>query len=748
MTVENISIDVKTNAGSAAKQFRSLSSALSSVSGAAKNVGGNRSGSAAHSIKSVGNAAKSATGAVGKLFASIKRIAFYRLLRTIIKEITQAFQEGLKNVYAFSKAMNTGMAQALDRIASASGQMKNQMGAAFGELLYTIEPIITAIISLVTSLMRALSALFAALGGRLTYTVADKTAKSWDKAAGSAKEYKNTILGFDEINRLNDETGGGGGGDTSIDGLAEVELPDWAKLISEAIQRGAWGTAGKLLADHINQVIDEWDSFGAGQRLGEKINNAIKFAFNFLQNFNAGNLGAKIAGFLNGALSKINTGMLGATLVSIFTNIFDFAIGFLTNVDTAQLATKISDFIKGAFNKATEWINSKDWSQIGETLLTKLGEFLINLDVAGIAESISTFLGSAVRAAIQLLTPLNDWLTEKWNEDIKGADFTETMSNLFEKIGEGLGDIVGWVRDHIIVPFMDALLDKGNWKDADKLKEDVVHYMNYLEFYIRGISLKIGWIIQDLGRIIKAVKDGDMTEAYKGMQQLASDASIDVGKSAEEMADRVTKSMDSNSNVTVDWGKTFTSEMEKTREETSKTETSFTGLKETTQTVFGAASTATSEFSGDYSSFASTIVGKTSWISENIGALLGKLASLKTSFDLATSSISAYQSQYGSFMGEAVRQWEIGSAYASGGFPGVGEVFIAREAGPELVGTINGHTAVANNDQIVEAVASGVYEAVSAAMGNTNERPMQVRVYLDSREIRTGQQRYAMAMGV
>ena len=86
--------------------------------------------------------------------------------------------------------------------------------------------------------------------------------------------------------------------------------------------------------------------------------------------------------------------------------------------------------------------------------------------------------------------------------------------------------------------------------------------------------------------------------------------------------------------------------------------------------------------------------------------------------------------------------------FATGGFPDVGELFVAREAGPELVGSINGHSAVANNDQIVEAVASGVYEAVSSAMSNTNERPMQVRVYLDSREIRVGQNRYAMAMGV
>ena len=57
-------------------------------------------------------------------------------------------------------------------------------------------------------------------------------------------------------------------------------------------------------------------------------------------------------------------------------------------------------------------------------------------------------------------------------------------------------------------------------------------------------------------------------------------------------------------------------------------------------------------------------------------------------------------------------------AYASGGFPDTGQMFIARESGPELVGKIGSSTAVANNDQIVSAVSSGVAQAVSQVMGS------------------------------
>lgn len=51
------------------------------------------------------------------------------------------------------------------------------------------------------------------------------------------------------------------------------------------------------------------------------------------------------------------------------------------------------------------------------------------------------------------------------------------------------------------------------------------------------------------------------------------------------------------------------------------------------------------------------------------------------------------------------------SMYADGGLPNTGEMFVARENGPELVGNIGNHSAVANNDQIVEGIRSGVSDA-------------------------------------
>lgn len=84
--------------------------------------------------------------------------------------------------------------------------------------------------------------------------------------------------------------------------------------------------------------------------------------------------------------------------------------------------------------------------------------------------------------------------------------------------------------------------------------------------------------------------------------------------------------------------------------------------------------------------------------------------------------------------------------FASGGFPSDGQLFIANEAGPELVGTMGGHSAVANNSQIVEGIRQGVYDAVVAANSNGGG-DVSVKVFLDSKEIRAGQERLARAWG-
>lgn len=90
--------------------------------------------------------------------------------------------------------------------------------------------------------------------------------------------------------------------------------------------------------------------------------------------------------------------------------------------------------------------------------------------------------------------------------------------------------------------------------------------------------------------------------------------------------------------------------------------------------------------------------------SSSVGSAFNRIQSKLNTFGAATVSVVGIAS--------VVK----GTKYADGGFPDTGEMFIAREAGPELVGRINGKTAVANNDQIISGISSGVYNAMIGAL--------------------------------
>ena len=75
---------------------------------------------------------------------------------------------------------------------------------------------------------------------------------------------------------------------------------------------------------------------------------------------------------------------------------------------------------------------------------------------------------------------------------------------------------------------------------------------------------------------------------------------------------------------------------------------------------------------------------------------------------------------------------------AQGGVVDAGQLFVAREAGAELVGNVGRKTSVMNNDQIVESVSQGVYQAVVAAMRSNNDNgsgAQSVNVYLDGKQV-------------
>ena len=90
-------------------------------------------------------------------------------------------------------------------------------------------------------------------------------------------------------------------------------------------------------------------------------------------------------------------------------------------------------------------------------------------------------------------------------------------------------------------------------------------------------------------------------------------------------------------------------------------------------------------------------------------------------------------------------RWRPIQSYASGGAPGSGQLFVAREAGPELVGTLGGHTAVMNNDQIVASVSAGVARAIAGIRFYSQDAATPHLAVIESSVSRSEQHLAAMA---
>lgn len=115
---------------------------------------------------------------------------------------------------------------------------------------------------------------------------------------------------------------------------------------------------------------------------------------------------------------------------------------------------------------------------------------------------------------------------------------------------------------------------------------------------------------------------------------------------------------------------------------------------------------------------------------QQIGGSLGEAIAKGLKINLSGFGMAIKANKTGGIL--VNNSWKDITAYAGGGLPPVGQIFAARENGPELVGQIGNHTAVMNNDQIVGSVANGVYQAVRSAMGtSSNKGPQVYNIYLD-----------------
>lgn len=209
---------------------------------------------------------KSATG-LGKVGEMFKRILLYRAIRGIIQGITQAIKEGIDNLYQWSLLNDGVFAKSMDTLASCATNAKNALAVAFAPAINAIVPIVQFATNAIVTLGNAISWLFAKLKGAATYTRVNtdymtqygKAATSAGGAAGkAAKEMQRTILGFDEINKLNSDMGGSSGGGGGGGGVSGSNYNDMFEL---ANVESAWQSFKDNLQNTINKAREAVDAF-------------------------------------------------------------------------------------------------------------------------------------------------------------------------------------------------------------------------------------------------------------------------------------------------------------------------------------------------------------------------------------------------------------------------------------------------------------------------------------------------------
>lgn len=406
----------------------------------------------------VGGAIKKVT----QFLAAIKRIVLYRAIRTMIKELTQGFKEGMTNLYYYSQMINSQFAKSLDLLATDALYVKNSLGAMAEPIINAVAPAIDYLTDRFVELLNKINEVIAALTGASHWTKALKYpvayAESTDDATKSAKKLRATILGFDEINRLDDNSSGSGGsGSAGMDYSkmfqseeVSTQAKDWVKRLKEAWDNADFTDIGASIGQKLKDGLDNipWEDIKArgeqfykslatlingfvevprlGESIGHTIAEAINFAVNniwtffsevhwdsvgeffgegingFVDKFDVKKLGAAIARVINSAVTALHSFINKVRWKDVGKFISDGIDSFFNEINTAELANTISDGILGAIDMLVEILNETDFEKVGE----KIGELIKGLDYVTILGGLAAALLGGIKAALLTLKGL------------------------------------------------------------------------------------------------------------------------------------------------------------------------------------------------------------------------------------------------------------------------------------------------------------------------------------------------------
>lgn len=379
VTIADLDVNIRTTGGGAASALEELISKLDQLIAALNGTSTSGKGATStirgmgSSLKSAGSSAKYANTGLAGFFRQVKRIATYRLIRTALRGIINGFREGIQNIAQYSAAMNGLDANKANSVMSAyatmGAQIKNSLGAAIMPMLVSLLPTVQKLADAFLDGADAVARFFATLNGQSTYTAVNRDymvdyAAKLNKANQSAKELKNTILGFDEINALQKQSSGDNSNavdyskmfvEAENNWLGLKDKFEWYLITAEAIGAAllTWRISAGLLA-----------GLESGMTLAMGIKNALMglvgLAISIYFSIGAGEDFAE--GDIKGGLSKMILGTLSGALGGAYLGSFaggkGILVGALVGVGISLVTTVVSFIANKSKADRKEWYDT------------------------------------------------------------------------------------------------------------------------------------------------------------------------------------------------------------------------------------------------------------------------------------------------------------------------------------------------------------------------------------------------------
>lgn len=367
--------------------------------------------------------------------------AVNKILDTIsgtIKKLVSVYF--LKNVFDKLKEYLDSSIRKNSEFAASMKNLRGSMAAAFQPIYEAIAPALTYLVQILNYVVQAVGRFIAAISGK-SYSQMLKNAEALSKqkdaldgVGGAAKEAQRQLMGFDEINKLNEETGSGSGTGMSFNeldlGSAAGAIDDFAKKLRELILSGQFEEAGNLVAEAANKIIAALDLEKIASRTAGWINNLTDFVNAVGYGINWGELGSKFAKGVNSLLSKINGKQIGRLLALKFVIGIGFLADFLKDIDGKTAGKTLGDamlgFAQGLGSTISESLDSEFWEKLNTNITEGFAAFTpkfmesMRIAVDTIIKEAPEVLRTIGTIGESLLTALSDALSVMDEEVVIG----------------------------------------------------------------------------------------------------------------------------------------------------------------------------------------------------------------------------------------------------------------------------------------------------------------------------------------